>query len=367
MEDQEKTTTSNKKEAKPKAAPTTALAHDSNPFTTTISGIKEVFRFNTGSLVGTILFSLFLGALLVATLATMALALIAFIIQQNVPDSAAFIANLPSEAISFATHMPVGSIYTTWVIGLLLTILLGTFMQAMQLKLVAASANSQAIGFGDLLQQSAKRVLPLLGLMAIITMAVIASIILLVVLGQITGPVIAVLIIIGIVIALYLCVRLAFAAFSIIEEGLGPMAALKRSVELTKGHFAETVGVIAVTALFVLVPSLLFDLLSNAVGDPASSIIMLISMIVSLVVSTIVGVGFAERFVQLRNIKSGAVAATKTHVMNYVAIMLMIIGYMIAGALSQPSSGYKHNPYNNSDLKHLDGHHKEWDDATMPR
>ncbi len=363
MEDQEKTTISNKKATKPKAASTVVLTHDSNPFTTTINGIKKVFRFNISNLVGTIVFSLFLGALMVATLATMALALVAFIIQQNVPDSAPLIANLPPEAVSFATNMSVSSIYATWAIGLLLAILLGTFIQAIQLSLVAASANSQAIGFGDLLQQSSRRVLPLLGLMAIVAMVIIASIVVLMLLSQITGPVIAVLIIIAIVIALYLYVRLIFATFSIIEEGLGPMAALKRSIALTKGHFVETMGIVAVTALFVLAPSLLFDLLSSATNAPVSSIIMFISMIVSLIVSTIVGVGFAERFVQLRNIKNGAVVATKTHVMNYVAILLMMLGYMIASTLSKPHSGYDH-PYNNS--KQLEEHNRGWDDTTMP-
>lgn len=331
-----------------------AVQYDSNPFTTTLTGIKKLFRLNANPLIGTVLFNILLGALTIATLLAGFVALIAFLMQSNPTLGAMAARSFPPDALEFFGSISVGSIYATWAICLVLIIFFAALGQAIQIKLVTATATGAAIHFGELLKKSTKSVLPLVGLTALATLVAIAIVLLFAALFAANAGILLFLLVPALlVLGFYFGVRLAFTSFAIVEEGVGPIASIKRSMALTKGHFAETIGVAAATMVIVFVPTIFLDLLTT-VGGPAGGIFQLISLVVGLIVGTIAIVGAAERFVQLRAVKDGTMQAGKTHVSNYLAIMAVIVCMIISGMVSnRMNQTYPpmQDPYNTSDLE----------------
>lgn len=341
----------------PKRA-TGAVQHDSNPFTTTLTGIKKLFRLNANPLIGTVLFSIVLGILTILTIVAGFVALIGFLVQTDPMLGAMAQANFPPELSDFMSSMSMGSIYATWAISLALFIFFIALGQAIQFKLVTATAVGSAIHFGELLKKGTKSVLPLVGLTALCVLVFLAIMLLF---GAIFAANAAILLFILVpalvVFGFYFSIRLAFTSFAIVEEGVGPIASIKRSMALTKGHFAETLGVIAATMVIVFVPTIFLDLMST-VGGAAGGVFQLISLVVSFIVGTIAIVGAAERFVQLRAVKDGTVQASKTHASNYAAIgaaiLCLIISGMVSNRLNQVypnQQPFQQNPYDSSQLQ----------------
>lgn len=307
--------------------------HISNPFTTTLNGIKKVFHYNTNSLIGAVLFNLVVGALMFITLLVILGALLAFVLKNASPTLPT---TIPPQIADVANSLNEPGIYASWIIGLLLLVFFAALLQSVQIKLVTASSANQTISFGDLLKQGLRRVVPLLGLTGLVVLAFVAGAGLLALLTLLIGPIAFVLILAAIVAAIYYGIRISYAAFSVIGEGKGPIGALKRSYALTRGHFVEVVGVGAAVAVFVVIPTLILDLLALAVSGStaAEAIVRLVSAVVGLIAGTLATAGFAERFTQLRNITDGLTTATKTHVSNYLAIAAFVILGAISNAVT---------------------------------
>lgn len=327
-----------KSDAPKKAAPVTANQHDSNPFTTTIQGIKKLFSLNMGPLVGVTLFSLVIYGLIFAVGAVMFIGFIGFI-YNYAPESFLGLYTDYPEFGDFASSMTDGAIYTMWIVGLAIILLLGSLIQAMQLKLVYASATGTTIEFGETLKQGAKRALPLLGLAALTCLAFVAIIAITVAIVTTMAPLGLLLLALSpaiFIFAIYLSLRLSFAAFAIVAENMGPIDAIKRSWAVTSRHVGEVVGIVAASSLIVAVPVSLVQGIAQNTGGAVGSTLQLAVGVVGLAISTIMMAAAAERFVQLRNIFEGKVAATRTHAMNYLAVLFLIIASAFVSALTPP-------------------------------
>ena len=343
-DDQNKTTATPAKPAAGHKNPASTY-HDSNPFTTTQTGLQKLFKLNAGPLLGVTFFSLLLTVIMLAAFAASFVALVAFLwnhlgsnmlfdIQQyfalNATDDSGFknfIANW---------HLSDASIYATWAVSGLLVVFLATWMQVMQLKLAVASSQSQRSSFGDILRQSLRRTPAILILMLLSALVGFVAILMLTLLAKVLGPITIVLGLVVVVTILYLTFRLTFADFVIIDEKTGPIVAIKRSWAISQGHFGDTVGIVAVAGLLILASDIIFTILTRAVGDVPflAMIIGVLNLFVTLVVGVMSLMGMSERFEQLRAIQNGKLKASRTHLTNYLAVLALIVAGCMLGALS---------------------------------
>lgn len=100
---------------------------------------------------------------------------------------------------------------------------------------------------------------------------------------------------------------LAYAPFILIDEEVGPLDAMKRSVRLARGHFAETWGAIFASTTLVANGFLVLT-------GPAA--------------------GMAARYRQLKELKMGSEASPRVHWVNYALPVLMIIIFIIGVTLA---------------------------------
>lgn len=161
----------------------------SNPFFATTNGLIKILQVNPGA---AILSSLYV--LLVVLLAG--------------------ILSIPLMAI------PVLGV----VIGIPLFIVLFSAAIGMFYVIAASSLKDEKVSVSHAFNIAVKRVLPFIGLGILTSIMVILGLILLIIPG------------------IYLACRLALAPIALFEENLGPIAAIKRSFELTKGHTLEMLG-----------------------------------------------------------------------------------------------------------------------------
>lgn len=338
-------------ESSPKAAGNSKKQYDSNPFTTTLTGIKQLFELNIGTLIATVVFNIGIMIVAALTLFAMMVAIAAFVVN-HVSEVSSFVTYyLPSDVYNFTSGLSDISIYITWVLGFVVILCLGALLQAVQIKLVTASATSQHISFGNLFKYGFKRILPLLGFTGLMLLVVIAICILMGLFVNALGPVSFVIGIIAMIAAFYFGTRIAYTTFAIVEENLGPIQSVKRSWQLTDGHFAETVGIIAASVLIITLPAGIINALShNAIGGFAA-ILQIVSSLLSLIIGTIMTAAIAERFQQLRNIKSGKFSAPgKANVQNYLAIVYLIAASaFLAIVTPQPKITTPVDIYNSDD------------------
>lgn len=320
-------TVATKAHTKPAFAP-----HDSNPFSTTITGIKKLVQYNTSTLVGVAIFS-FLGAIvLFATFAALFIAGAAWIMRY---DDSGLRLVLPVTNPFFVSLSDV-NIYTTLVIGTILCVAIGTLLHIIGAKLAIISAEGQKISFGELLRHCVWRILPTLGLNILLTVACAVPFLLLVLMSQIVGPIAFVLGIVALISLVYVVIRLVFAWFSVLQ--LGPIAAIRNSWQLTKGHEFETIGVVGATAIVVILPISVVNTLASNIGGLVGAILMGIVAIASIALGTVMLAGMAERFVQLQYIRDGKVAATKVHPLNYATLIIYFVANMIIGSMAPRSA-----------------------------
>jgi hypothetical protein len=308
----------------------TTLAHDSNPFTTTLSGFKNLFSYNSRAVIGVVLANLVTGFLLLVTFSMVVLAFIALVIKHHINGIPPGITN---QAANFASSLSDTSIYLTWAIGGLVVIALLTITQAVSLKVLLASSRKKTIGFGEAFRQGIKRSLPLVATMALL-FAVIAGAFLL--LGVIAGALVFVAFILGalyVCASLYLAFRLMFTPYAVVD-GKSPIAAIKYSWAITNGHFFEAVGIAGANMLVAIVPLMLISTLAATTDTPLRGLLSILVLLIVFGGYHLLNAGVAERYVQLSNIREGLAQPTKTHLLNYLTIVFSIAAFMLLSAIS---------------------------------
>lgn len=350
-----------------KATGSSKKQYDSNPFTTALTGIKRLFELNTGTLIATVVFNIGIMVVTVLALFAMIVATAAFVVN-HVSEVSSFVTYyLPSDVYNFTSGLSDLSIYITWVLGFVVILCLGALLQAVQIKLVTASAAAQHISLGDIFKHSFKRILPLLGFSGLMLLVVIAVCILMGLFANALGPIAVAIGMIGMIAAFYFGVRIAYTTFAIVEENLGPIQSVKRSWELTDGHFAETVGVIATSLVIIVLPTGIISALSiNAVGGFAT-FLQVISGLLGLIIGTIMTAAIAERFQQLRDIKSGKYGAPgKANIQNYLAVVYLIAAYVFLAIvtpqpkMTTPVDIYNSDNYYNSGTDYTDDYYNNY-------
>lgn len=316
----------------PDAAPG---AYDSNPFTAAWTGIQKLIKTNSQTVVGTALFNILLTVVLVVTLFVIAMSLISFGLKHNSYLEAAY--QIPTSApYSFLTSMSDASIYVTWIIGVAIIIFVLSLIESLQLTLGVAAARSVPLKFGALLKQSTKFVLPILGFVGLMLLVIIVASIVIGLLAVPLGFITIVVGLVAVIAGIYAALRLSFTVYSIIDEHLGPVAAMKRSWGLTEGHIIETIGSGAVALLIVTVPDIILTALARVTeGLPLlSGLFGLLGAIVATVLLLGATMSMAERYVQIRATKEGSVAPAALSPFNYLAIAVFLVLAPILSALS---------------------------------
>jgi uncharacterized membrane protein YidH (DUF202 family) len=315
----------------PEVKDSKAKVYDSNPFTTSITGIKQLFSLNTGPFIASVFFTIGIVILIAITIAAMASALIPFLSE--------LILLPPSGTADLSSSTNSNSMYATLFIGLALLVGLIALLQSVQIKLASASALGQRISFSKLFAAGFARLLPLLGYFGITLGVMVVVGVLLFILGSALGPITYALAFIAIVALLYVSIRLLFASFSIVEEKQNPIQAIKQSWQLTEGHMAETVGIVAASALIMVVPMVLIDTLSNATTGSAYDILQFIGGLVVMTAGTLTLVATAKRYQQLQMLRAGKAAApAKPHILNYLAVVFIILAAILLGSVQSQTS-----------------------------
>lgn len=323
--------------------------YDSNPFTSAWRGIRSLVTLNLRPLVGLVFFSLLMFILLGATLLAILLAIFAFGIKNSPGFDFSF---LGSDLYGFVTSMSYGSIVATWVIGFVVCVAIITLLQVLQLRLTISSAKSTTVTFGALLKRSLHLIMPLVGLVVLLIGVVLAAAIVLAILAKILGFITIIVGLAGLIFAVYASFRLGFAAYSIVNEGLGPIAALKRSWALTNGHVIETIGSQATSWLTMAIPSLIVSALARATaGIPTVSMIFdLLDFLLIIGLLAIASMAVAERFAQLQALDAKQLTAPSLSPLNFVAIVLVFVVAPLLNALSPKTTSTtpSQNWYDNS-------------------
>ncbi|MGD8374386.1 MAG: hypothetical protein PVI21_06040 [Candidatus Woesebacteria bacterium] len=357
-------------EAKSKQSTKTGInpvrQHNSNPFSTAITGIKNLFSLNTGTLVATVLFNIGLGILAALTAGIMLAALMAYAVNHAAEVLAGFYSitlSLSPQITDFSAGFSDASIFVTWIIGAALLLCIATVAQAVQTKLATSTAQAQHISFGELFKKSFARILPLLGFMGL---AFLAFVVIAIVLGLIASALAMIAIVLGILVAValfYFGIRLTFTIFAIVEEAMGPIQAIKRSWQITDGHFAETIGILAVGSLIVMLPTGILSALTLTTNGNVSSLIALINSLLALIIGTVTTVAIAERFEQLRQIADGKIKSTeKANIQNYLAIVYVIVASIFVSIIT-PTQTYTYDTYDiyNNDSYYDDSYYNNTD------
>jgi len=310
-------------------------AYDSNPFTATWSGIQKLVKSNSQTVVGVALFNILLTAVLIVTAAVMFLGLITFIIKHN--DTLSAMYTFPSNtAFGFLTNMSDGSIYLTWVIGLAVCVFIVSLLQSLQLNLSIAAARSVTLKFGALLKQSVRSVLPILGYVCLVVLAIVVAAIVIALLSLVLGYITVIVALVAIIAAIYAGLRLSFAVFAIVDQKLGPVHAMKASWKMTNGHLIETVGSGSIGMLVITVPDIILTALSRITeGAPMlSGLFGILSAVITPVLVIAATMAMAERYTQIRALNNNEVTPVPLSSFNYLAIVTAIFLSFILNALS---------------------------------
>lgn len=296
---------------------------ESNPFTTTQLAIAKLLNLNLHTSIGVVLFTVLLFFVAVLTAIAIMAAAAAFIIQHaaNAADIA------PLQVRDMAASITEVNIYITWIIGVPLLIGLIWLGKTLLLSLVTASAKGQEISFDTALRQSFNRLLPLLWLDALVLVALFTTAAAIVLLGNVLGPIMLPIMLVAVIVIVYGALRLVFTTYALVDERLGPVAALKRSWHLTRGHIAEVAGIISATGLMVIIPAVAMIVLAQALSGTLlpTAIVGTLSVLAVAALAALVMCGIAERFAQLRDVGDGKRASGKVHISNYVALLLFVV------------------------------------------
>lgn len=168
--------------------------------------------------------------------------------------------------------------------------------------IAAASLDKETITTRQSLGRAMAKVLPLLGLTILLVLLLGVGFLLLIIPG---------IILMG---------RTSLAGIVMFKENLGPLAAIKRSMELTKGHTIEMIGAIFAGSL----------LSGNGLLAPATTIAPLVG-----------------RYEEIKKLKESGAAKPPMHWLNWfmpLLLVILLVGYGVL-MVNAFKSGPKPNPY----------------------
>jgi hypothetical protein len=82
-----------------------------------------------------------------------------------------------------------------------------------------------------------------------------------------------------------------------------------------------------------MLPIVIISSLGSFIGGPIGGFIALVILLAQFLSITFVAVGVAERFRQLRLVKAGKLAASKTDPLNYVALAALLALLFLSASL----------------------------------
>lgn len=317
---------------KKETAPSAPAHYDSNPFTAAWYGIQKLARTNGSTVIGVALFNILLFALLGVTAILLVLAIGAFVFK----GSPELQATIDPSAVDFINSISDTSIYATWILGLAACIFFMALTQSLQLNLSVAAARNVPLKFGALLKASVRTVPPILGLIALIVLAMITFALVLALLSTILGIIMFLVGVVAVLAVIYVGIRLSYASYSIVDLHLGPVAAMKHSWKISSGHLIETIGSAAVASLILTIPSIVLNALARVTeGAPmVSGLFGLLEIVLMVVLVIGAAMSVAERYVQLQAVETKQLTPTSLNPFNYLAILLFVFLAPILSALS---------------------------------
>lgn len=344
--------------------PASALTHyDSNPFTTAWTGVQKLIKTNAHTVIGVALFNILLFVVMGVALVSVFLAIVAYVIRYNsdLPDY--------SSSLGFLDSMSDTSIYLTWGIGAAVWIFVTALTQSLQLHLTVAGAKGIALKFGALLKASIRSVLPILGYVSLVILALLASGIAFALLGTLLGFVTLLLVFVVILAFMYVALRLSYVTYCIVDKHLGPVAAIKDSWTISQGHLIETIGSASVATLIFGLPSLILTALARASEEAPtiSGIFSLLELVLIVVLVIGAAMSMAERYVQVQAVANKQLSTRPLSAFNYLAI---VAAFFLAGLMNvlTPQSTLN-NPrdlrgiYNSSDNESPDRYDERTEDT----
>lgn len=192
----------------------------------------------------------------------------------------------------------------------LLAVVLSTFVSGVLIATLLASARGQRLKLKESQKMVVRNFKHLLGLTFIVGVLYIVGILGVVVLAEpITSTVYVLAAIIPVlaVLSLFAEAVLVLTSFIVINEGLGPVHAIKRSVNLARGHWLEMFGLLILLTIFYSLATI-----------PLFGLIALVLLVVSMPAPAI-------RYLQLKRLKDTDSPKTKTSPANYVVIVLYAV------------------------------------------
>jgi hypothetical protein len=136
---------------------------------------------------------------------------------------------------------------------------------------IARAVLDERTGFAELWKLAGRRILPLIGLGAILfllwTVSIVVLVLILVGLSLALEDAAVAIVVIGVlaavVVAVWLNIKWVMAPAALMLEGVGPIAALRRSWTLTTGNWWRTFGILVLTAIIV-------SIITQVVATPVS-------------------------------------------------------------------------------------------------
>ncbi len=164
-----------------------------------------------------------------------------------------------------ASALSVGSVL------ILLTSVGVLILQGVLIIAIARAVLDERTGFAELWKLAGRRILPLIGLGAILfllwTVSVVVLVLILVGLSLALEDAAIAIVIIGVLAAvaaaIWLNIKWVMAPAALMLEGVGPIAALRRSWTLTTGNWWRTFGILVLTSIIV-------SIITQVVAAPVS-------------------------------------------------------------------------------------------------
>lgn len=326
------------------------IQYDSNPFTAAWSGVQKLIRTNASTVVGVAFFNLLLFALTALSGILLVLSIGAYAFKHT-PELLAYITD--QNILDFLAGVSDTSLYATWGIGTVVCIFLMALTQSIQLNLTVAAAKGISLKFGALLKAGVRTVMPILGLIGLAILIIIATFSTLGALSGLLGIITLLFMVMALLAIIFVGIRLSYAAYSIVDLGMGPINAMKHSWRISDGHFIETISSAAVASIILTVPSIILQALARVTQDTSilSSVFGLLDVTLTVVLIIIAAMAVSERYVQLQALHTKQATAKPLNPLNFLAILIVIFLTPIMSALSPQDSGFNqplHNLYENS-------------------
>ncbi|GAA1803626.1 glycerophosphoryl diester phosphodiesterase membrane domain-containing protein [Agromyces neolithicus] len=221
------------------------------------------------------------------------------------------IENAAAEDLDSLTAGSVGGLLLVMLVPIAVSIIAAAFLQGVMVVEVATATLGERLSFGALWRRAAKRIGPLLGWTALVTLAVllvVAAFVGVIVVGAITSPaalVVAIVVTllggIGVaVLAAWLGTKLVVVPSIIVLEHVGIGTAVRRSWRLTDGYFWRTLGTLLLVALILNVAAqvvvqpisflgTILAVLIDPNGTGSGLTITIITTVVTFILSIVIG------------------------------------------------------------------------------